>query len=49
MDDLVTYLIVTYDNETSVSAAERVMHQKGLYAIAIFILEVRVVNVLTIT
>ena len=44
MDDIVTYLIVTCDVETSVSPAESMTHQKGLQATVLFLLEVRGVN-----
>ena len=37
MDDLVTYPIVTCDEETSVAAAERVIHRKVLQATITFI------------
>ena len=49
VDDLVTYPIVTCDDETSVAAAERVMHRKGLQATVKFILNVRWVNGITST
>ena len=49
VDDLVTYLIVTCNCETSVAAAERMIHQKGQYATVISILEVWVFNVITST
>ena len=49
MDDRVASLIVTFDYKTSVAAAERVMHQKGMHATVAFILEVRGVNVITST
>ena len=48
-DDLVTYPIVTCDEETSVAAAERVMHRKGLQATVKFILNIRWVNGITST
>ena len=48
MDDCVTHFIVTYDNETSVRAADCVIHQKGLHATLKLILEVRTVNVIMI-
>ena len=44
MDDLVTYPIVTCDEETSVAAAERVMHRKGLQETVKYILNIRWVN-----
>ena len=49
VDDLVTYLIVTWDDETSVATAECVMHRKGLQATVKFILNVRWVNGITST
>ena len=49
VDDLVTYLIVTYNNETSVAAAECVTHQKVLHATATFILKIRGIIVITST
>ena len=49
MDDLVTYLIVTYDDKTSVAAAERVTHRKCLQETLTFSLEDRGFNVITCT
>ena len=49
VDDLVPYPIVMCDEETSVAAAERVMHKKGLQATVKFILNVRWVNGITST
>ena len=49
MDYLVKYLILTFDDKTSVAIAERVMHQKVLHATIKFILKVRGVNVITST
>ena len=43
-DDIVTYLIVKCNDETSVAAAERVTHKKGMQATVTFILKVRGVN-----
>ena len=36
-DDLVTYLIVAYDDKTSVRADQSVMHLNGMHAIATFL------------
>ena len=41
VDDLVTYLIVTCNDDTPVSVYERVTHQKGLHATVAFLLGVR--------
>ena len=49
VDNLVTYLIVICNNKTSSDAAERVMCRKVLQVTITFILNVRGVNVLTIT
>ena len=49
VDDLVTYLIVTCDDETSVRTAQCVMHRKDFHATAVFVLEVREVNLVTST
>ena len=49
MDNLVTYLIVEYDDETSIAEDESVTHQKGLYATITFILGVRGDKIITIT
>ena len=48
-DTIITYLIVTYDDETSVAESERATHQKGLQATVTFILKVRRVNVIAST
>ena len=45
VDDLVTYLIVTCNDDTYVAADELVKHRKGLQASIKFILEVRGVSV----
>ena len=47
VDDLVTYIIVTCNGDTSVSAADHVTHRKGLQETVIFYLKVRGVNVIT--
>ena len=47
MVDLVTYLIVTCDENNSVREAQRVLHQKGLHATVAFVLEVRGINIVT--
>ena len=49
MDDIGTYLIVTYNYETSVTAAEHVNHQKYLHGTIIFILGFSGVNIIMIT
>ena len=49
VDNLVMYLIVTCNNETSVDTAEHVMHRKGLQSNVTFLLKVRDVNVITST
>ena len=38
VDDLITYIIVACDNETSIASAEHVMHQKVLNANVTFLL-----------
>ena len=47
MDDIVTYLIVTCNDKIYVSTVQCVMHQRGLHATIVFVLEVRGVNVIT--
>ena len=49
VDDLVTYSVVTCDDETSVSAYERVIYIKGLQATIAYYVKVRWVNVITCT
>ena len=49
MDNLVMYLIVTCDDETSVSTYERVMHRRFLQATITFLLKVSGVNFITRT
>ena len=49
MDDLVTYLIVTCDDETSGREYQHVTHQKVFHATVTFVLDVRGVNVVTST
>ena len=49
MDDIITYLVLTCNDETSISAAKRVTQRKGLQAIVTFILKFRRVNVITST
>ena len=49
MDNLVTYFISSCNDETSVAAAERVVHIKGLKATVKFSFEVRGVNIITCT
>ena len=41
MDDIVTYLIMTCNYNTSVSAADNVTHRKGLHATFTFTFKVR--------
>ena len=47
VDYLITCPIVTHYEETSVAAAEHVMHRKGLQATVAFSLEFRGVNIIT--
>ena len=49
MDDLVVYIILVCSDKTSVSAAERVTHLKGMQATVTFLLEVLGDNCVTIT
>ena len=49
VDDIVMYLIVTCDCDTSVWTDQRLMHQKGLHATVTFILEDRGDKVVTST
>ena len=49
MDDLVAYLVVKYDDETSIAEDERINYRKGLHATIAFILEVRAVNLIMST
>ena len=49
VDDIVTYIIVTGDDETSVATSGRKMHGKGLQATVTFLLKVRGVDVITST
>ena len=49
LNDLATYLVVTCNDETSVAAAERVMHRKGLQANVTFSLKFRAFNVIMCT
>ena len=49
LDDLFTYLIVTCNDKNSISVDERVMHIKSLQATAVFLLNVRAVNVIIST
>ena len=48
IDYLVTYLILTCNDNISVYADEHVIHRKGPQEIIAFILKVRGVNVITI-
>ena len=47
-DDIITYLVVKYNAETSAAAADCVMHRNGLHATVIFILDGRGDRVITI-
>ena len=49
VDNLVMYLIVTCDDETTVRAAQRVAHQKGLHTTVKMILGAIGVNVVMST
>ena len=49
LDDLITYIIVTCDAKTSVTASGRVRHRKYLQTTVKFILKVRGVNVIAST
>ena len=49
VDDIITYLIVKCNDETYVTAAERMTHQKGLQETITFSFEGRGVNVITST
>ena len=49
MDDLVTYIIVTCDDDTYVDAAKRLTHRKGPQATIKFLLKVRRFNVIPST
>ena len=46
VDDPVTYIIATCNDETSIAASEGVMHQKGLQTTVTFLLEVRGINMI---
>ena len=49
VDDLVTYLVLMCDGETTVRESQRVTHQKDLHATVAFVLEVRGVKFLMST
>ena len=49
MDDLVAYLVVTCDYESTIRSAECVMHRKKLHANAVFFLEIGGANAVTST
>ena len=49
VDDPVTYIIVTCNDETYIAASEGAMNQKGLQTTVTFILEVRGINIITST
>ena len=40
VDDLVTYLVGTYNDDTFIAEAERMIHRKGLQATFVFFFEV---------
>ena len=44
VDDIVTYLIGTCNDETVVRETQHAMHQKGLHATVAFVLDVRGFN-----
>ena len=48
-EDIILYLVGTYNDEASVASSERVMNIKGLQATSTFSLKVRGVNVITFT
>ena len=49
LDDIFTYLIVTFNDDTSVAAAECVTHRKFLQATVAFLLKVGGVKVISST
>ena len=49
MDDLVTYIIVTCDDDTYVDASKGLTHRKGPQATIKFLLKVRGFNVISST
>ena len=49
MYDLVTYLIVTCNDDTDVRVAQRVIHRKYLYVTVTFFGDIREVNIVTST
>ena len=49
MDDLVTYFIVRYNDETYVREYQRAMHQKGLHATVVIVLDIGGINTVTST
>ena len=49
VDDLVPYIIVACNDETSVAVSERVTHRKGLNTAVAFLLKFRGVNFITST
>ena len=49
MDNLVTYLIVTFNDETSVAASDHVTHRKGQQETVAFILQVGRVTIIKST
>ena len=49
VDYIVTYLVVTCDDESTIRAAQRVMHRRGFHATVAFVLDIGGVNVVTST
>ena len=49
MGDIVTYLVVMFNDESAISAAQRVMHQKGLHATVVIVLDIGGINTVTST
>ena len=49
VDDLVTYLVVTCDDESAIKAYQRVTYQKHLHATVILVLQIGGFNVVTST
>ena len=49
VDDIVTYLIVTGNDDITIRAAQRMMHREGLHTTVTFVLEIWGVNIVTNT
>ena len=49
VNDFVTYLTVTCNDDTAIRAAHCMMHRKRLHTIVTLVLEIRGVHVVTIT